>query len=279
MKLFISWSGERSRLLAEALRQWLPGVINAAEPWISSSDIDPGARWGPELARQLEATKYGILCVTAENVNAPWLLFEAGALSKYVDQSRVVPLMLDIKPTDIQGPLTQFQGIQTKEEDIHKLVTKINKAVFDAGEKGVDQSIIDNSFKKWWPDLKEYIDKIPASIPKVRKNERSEREIIEEILTLVRKIDGQTIQGVSFSPSPTPTGGGIYFGTPSGTAYPTPTLRFDSDSHSWELKPPEQISSWIPYSVDLDDTPKSNLPEQSVTPRRTPSKRRKKTKQ
>src|SRR5687768_17152232 len=186
MKLFISWSGERSKLLAESLRDWLPGVINAVEPWLSSYDIDPGARWGPALARQLENTKYGIICLTPENLTAPWILFEAGALSKYVEDARVVPLILDLKPTDIKGPLTQFQSLRVKENDIKILVTKINQAVIEAGEKSVEQAVIERSFKLWWPELKESINAIPEVGSGVKKSERSEREMIEEILLLVR---------------------------------------------------------------------------------------------
>jgi hypothetical protein len=186
MKLFISWSGERSRLLAEGMRKWLPGVINAVEPWLSSNDIDPGARWGPELAIQLETTRYGIICVTGDNLNAPWLLFEAGALSKYVVNSRVVPLILDLKPAEIKGPLAQFQAVQTTENDIKKLITSINQTVFDSGEKGIDKTVVDEAFKLWWPQLKKSIDDIPKTIESVRQNERSEREMIEEILVLVR---------------------------------------------------------------------------------------------
>ena len=53
MKVFISWSGERSRLVATALHQWLPLVINDVDPFISS-DIDAGACWQSEVAAGLE---------------------------------------------------------------------------------------------------------------------------------------------------------------------------------------------------------------------------------
>ena len=55
MRVFISWSGEKSRAVAEALRDWLPSIIQVLEPWISCKDIDKGARWHNEITNQLEA--------------------------------------------------------------------------------------------------------------------------------------------------------------------------------------------------------------------------------
>ncbi len=188
MKLFLSWSGERSRRLAESLYHWLPGVINAVEPWLSSSDIDPGSRWGLDLAQQLEKTQYGIICVTVDNLNSPWLLFEAGALSKFVTQSRVVPLLLDIKPTDIKGPLAQFQTIQANEDEIRKLILGMNQTAIELGEKGLTKEIIDESFRLWWPRLRLSLESIPKELDTVKRNERTEREMIEELLILVRNI-------------------------------------------------------------------------------------------
>src|SRR5258706_2823307 len=79
---FISWSGERSRHVAKALRDWLPMVLQATKPFMSKKDIDKGSRWHVELAKALEVTKVGIICLTPENLSASWLLFEAGGLSK-----------------------------------------------------------------------------------------------------------------------------------------------------------------------------------------------------
>ena len=82
MKVFISWSGVDSHSAAVALRDWLPSVIQLLEPYVSSEDIDKGARWSTDIAAELAGSDWGILCVTKENVQAPWLNFEAGALSK-----------------------------------------------------------------------------------------------------------------------------------------------------------------------------------------------------
>jgi TIR domain len=91
MKVFISWSGSKSQDVAVALGDWLPGVINRIEPFVSAKDIYAGSRWESEIASQLDTTNFGIVCVTRENQAAPWLNFEAGALAKAVELSRLIP--------------------------------------------------------------------------------------------------------------------------------------------------------------------------------------------
>src|SRR5438045_1936561 len=110
MKVFISWSGTRSRDVAESLHEWLPYVINAVEPWLSSADIEKGARWALDLAQELESTSVAVICLTKENLNAPWILFEAGALSKTVGKSFVCPYLFGLDRIDLTGPLLQFQA-------------------------------------------------------------------------------------------------------------------------------------------------------------------------
>lgn len=117
MDIFISWSGDRARGLAKALRDWLKCVIQTASPWMSDEDIGPGTRWGIELARQLEHTNFGILCLTKESLSSPWLLFEAGALAKALTESRVCPVLLDVDLGDLPPPLAQFNGVQATEQD------------------------------------------------------------------------------------------------------------------------------------------------------------------
>jgi hypothetical protein len=110
MKVFLSWSGEKSRAVAGALRDWLPSLINEVDPFVSGKDIAAGARWQSEISGKLESSNFGIVCVTSDNQTAPWLNFEAGALAKVVGSSRVVPLAADLKVTDVKLPLGQFQA-------------------------------------------------------------------------------------------------------------------------------------------------------------------------
>lgn len=105
MRVFLSWSGERSRIVADALRHWIPDVIQSVELWMSGSDIEAGARWNERIQHQLSESRFGILCVTPENIPSPWLLFEAGALAKTIEDTFVCPYLIDLEPSDLpRGP-------------------------------------------------------------------------------------------------------------------------------------------------------------------------------
>jgi hypothetical protein len=111
MKVFISWSGLRSQAVAQKLRIWLRDVIQALDPWISVEDIDKGQRWGLVMAERLESTHAGVICLTPENLTAPWLLFEAGALSKLHREAKVCTYLIDMPYTAVpQGPFSELRS-------------------------------------------------------------------------------------------------------------------------------------------------------------------------
>jgi hypothetical protein len=92
--VFISWSGDRSEKMAAALYSWLPMVLQSAKPWMSKEDIEKGSRGLDEIGKALDAMSVGIICLTPENVEKPWILFEAGALSKAMgEKTRVCPYL------------------------------------------------------------------------------------------------------------------------------------------------------------------------------------------
>jgi hypothetical protein len=183
MKVFISWSGELSRSVAEALREWIPTVLQAVEPWMSSEDIDKGARWSSDIAGELNETRFGIICVTPENTEAPWLNFEAGALSKTIEKTLVCPYLLGLKPSDLRGPLVQFQAAVAEKEDTRRLVGTINTAL---EEDALSDRQLEKTFAVWWPELEKQLERIGATKVAARPARRPEREILEEVLELVR---------------------------------------------------------------------------------------------
>ena len=129
MKVFISWSGERSQYIAAALRDWLPNVIQSLDPWMSDKDIAGGSRWLLALAGQLNEAMTGILCVTPENQSNAWLVFEAGALSKTIGQTMVCPLLFDLEPTQMTGPLTQFQAKVLDRTSVLSILNTLNTSM------------------------------------------------------------------------------------------------------------------------------------------------------
>lgn len=192
-KVFISWSGAMSQAVAKALRDWLPSVIQAVEPWMSADDIGKGIRWRSELANQLQQTRVGVICLTPENLESPWLHFEAGALSKTVKDTYVCPYLFELEPADISGPLTQFQVTMAEKEDTRKLVHRINQALKD---EVIPEAHLNKYFDRWWPDLEKQLEGI-SRMPETSEPQRSDREILEEILESVRglkRVSFSTIQ-------------------------------------------------------------------------------------
>jgi hypothetical protein len=188
MKVFISWSGERSRRVAELLRTWVECVIQAVEPWVSSSDIDRGALWFTQIIDELSTTTHGIICLTRENKEKPWILFEAGALAKGLASSRIYTLLVDLNPEDIRDPLAQFNHTRPTEEEMFKLVSSINRGLEG---KGLKEGVLVSAFKTYWPQFQEGLEQIlaeteAATVPEVP---RAQNDILSEILNSVRGID------------------------------------------------------------------------------------------
>jgi hypothetical protein len=149
LTVFLSWSGDRSRFVAEGLRSWLPLVIDVPQAWLSSADIPEGSRWASTLADVLGDTDFGIVIVTPENVAAPWLLFEAGALSKHATSSRVIPYLVDMSPDELTGPLAQFQSVTADKAGTLRLV----RAIAETSTVVVSPAVVARRAETFWPEL------------------------------------------------------------------------------------------------------------------------------
>jgi len=190
MKVFLSWSGTQSHKVALVFRDWLPSVIQEIVPYVSSEDIDKGARWSTDIAKELSDSTFGILCVTRENINAPWLTFEAGALSKTMDKSFVSPFLFDIKRSEVDGPILQFQSTIFEKDDLRKLVSTLNKA---CDKDGLVAERLNKAFEVWYPTLEVELNKLKSvenqeNDPEAGGELQSPKaqEILEEILELSR---------------------------------------------------------------------------------------------
>lgn len=188
MKIFISWSGDQSKAVALLLKPWLKKVLQAANPWMSDEDIEPGTRWGERIAKELAVTEFGILCVTADNRSSEWLNFEAGALSMAISdvERRVVPLLIGFEKRGDLGsgsPLAAYNTLVFNEDDMWKLIGTINEQMTTK----VELSNLRESFDFFWPKLQESVAAIDIQHAPKRPEKRTP-EYLQEILNVVEDI-------------------------------------------------------------------------------------------
>lgn len=187
MRVFISWSGDRSRAVADLLDEWLRCVLQAITPWMSTRDIDRGSLWFSEISEQLKETKIGIVCLTAENKEQPWILFEAGALAKGITSTRVCTFLVDLEPTDIANPLAQFNHTKPDQEGLYELVRTLNAAL---GERALPDKVVERVFDTYWSKFEQSFQQILTDTPSGSvEPRRTEANMTEEVLRTVRALD------------------------------------------------------------------------------------------
>lgn len=151
---------------------------------MSATDVEKGSRWEGEISAQLDCADVGIICLTPDNLDSRWILFESGALSKKVkaSEARVYTYLYKLRPADVQSPLSIFQHTLAEKEETRRLI-------FDIKEFGKTANITDQAlnrlFDRMWPDLQEALARAPQN--QIAKP-RDLREITEEILEVVRGI-------------------------------------------------------------------------------------------
>ena len=196
MKVFICWSGERSQTVAQSLRDWMPLVLHFVQPWLSDVDIAAGERWTQSVAKELETTNFGIICLTRENIASPWILFEAGSLAKSFQDSKVIPLLLDLEFSEISGPLAQFQAKKIDKDGINEMMQSINQAEPQA----IPEARTKELFEALWPKLEKQLSSVPKKAA-TQKPSRPQHEILEELVASVRSLDSRIrdVEGMASS--------------------------------------------------------------------------------
>ncbi|RBL99234.1 hypothetical protein C1H84_16245 [Glutamicibacter soli] len=190
MKVFISWSGQESQEVGRAVDEWLGQVFQTVDTFISTRGIGAGDRSMTQIEEGLRDVDFGIICVTPENQNAPWLSFEAGAISNAVGgESKVAPLLAGFRSkADLDGPLAQFQTSLTDREGFDAIAASINAVL---GEQARREDQLKLSMDMYWNRLEAQIKQARTSAQTGAEKPTAERdthEMIEEILTTVRAI-------------------------------------------------------------------------------------------
>lgn len=185
-KIFISWSGNISKKVALNLKNLLEKELFANTGlicFVSDVDIKSGALWLKEVKSKLKECSYGILCVTIDNINSPWINFELGAL--VIRNVPAVPMLINCNVSDLgKSPLNMEQCLNIKEKQkFINMIMEIDHKFKLGQSEGNDNFIqkIENTYKKFMAGIKNIIKKnssikfssdyiFPRSVKVITKN-------------------------------------------------------------------------------------------------------------
>jgi hypothetical protein len=252
MKIFVSWSGPRSLIVARKLKDWLPLVLQGCHPWLSSEDIRKGSRWQAEMAEALRDPGAGVLCLTSDNLREPWIMFEAGAVSKAVTgDGYVCTYLVDVENADVPLPLGMFQSTAATREDSLRLVRNLNAILTPA----VPDERLQKLFDSFWPELESAVgDARAAETPTLPQ--RDEHELLKEVLQVVR---GLARSVTELRPAGDPLEDAIVkYLTRPGSDYYDAVLQLDD---AGRRKVARNVVKNLFGSLDLDDRAKGGPEE------------------
>ncbi|MFH0816746.1 MAG: hypothetical protein V1934_08035 [Methanobacteriota archaeon] len=185
VKLFLSWSGERSKAAACIINTYSKAIINDVDPFFSP-DIEKGTVWFNKILSELHESDIGMFFLTPDNRDAPWLFLEMGAIAAKLHNSRVYTILIGINETDVKEPFPQYQNTKLTKDDLLKVFISINKLLV----KPLEEKVLERSFNGQWASMEKEINDLDK---KMKKDDgvklQKPEELLTEILTKVRNIE------------------------------------------------------------------------------------------
>ncbi len=171
MQIFLSWSGNISREIAEIFKQMLEDCFyEKVSVFMSAKDILLGTNGINTIFNTLTKSDMCIAFITPININAPWIAFEAGAVagssnkSESNNEKRVIPLLfgnIDIQKFN-KNPLHNYQYATASLDKINELCIDIaEKLSYNNIIKTVKQ--IEIKTKKYYSIIKKLSEQIPGT--------------------------------------------------------------------------------------------------------------------
>lgn len=183
-KIFISWSGENSKKIALELKEILEKkvfVTTDLECFVSTVDIASGDDWWNKIKKELKQCKQGILCVTKENIKAPWIFFEAGAM--VARDVPTIPLLFDCNTNALEGsPIKGKQCIDFY--DLAQFLKMINDINDCMTLLPLEKAQLDSIAKEAYEDIKRTL--APTLLQLKRTKLFSEKYVYPNHITTVQ---------------------------------------------------------------------------------------------
>jgi predicted nucleotide-binding protein len=147
MKVFISWSGELARQVANALRDWLPQVLHPVQAWLATDDPAPGQPWSEEIKDLHAETSVVLVCCTRENLASSNLNDEIAALT--AARRLVIPVCVDVGVGELRGQIAGLSAVSLDAAGVGHLVRTLNSQLSEP----VPARQLDAVLLLWIPEL------------------------------------------------------------------------------------------------------------------------------
>jgi len=193
MKVFVTWSGDLGREVADAIRDLWPDVISDLDVAMSLSQREFSVARFAASAEALPACCAAVIIVTRESQESPWLQFEAGTLATSITAAKTTLLLLDLNKADLLGPLAMFESVELSRPAVRDFLARLDLSRASATATCAG---FDDRFESWWPSFGRRLKLALAKASNVDddyRRRRSEAEVLSDVRAelhrLVQRID------------------------------------------------------------------------------------------
>ncbi|MDR1099967.1 MAG: hypothetical protein LBL28_05735 [Treponema sp.] len=146
---FLSWSGTLSHEIALSIKDEILDTLfgDYIEMFISS-EIGVGSPFASEIFTRLTESDFGIVCITAENIEKPWVSFECGGLIKNMEKKNLYVMLVDVSFEmlgRLNPPVSEFQAVSIDKDGIINLIKKISGSILRT-----ESAIYENKIHEGW---------------------------------------------------------------------------------------------------------------------------------
>lgn len=204
--VFIGWSGPLSGRTAQLLKWFIDITFGDDTAFVSSQDIRSGEMWFDVVRTALAGARFAILCLTKDNLSAPWLHFESGAISaaslaaadKSFKKPRVCSICVDFNDMSlVRPPLSFFQNRLMNKSEIFDLMTDINLALPTRRSEKNLEHLLNTHWESVDKGVREAQAQLPPQIPQIASTQdgaaaaeiATRLETIEALLRVPTKRD------------------------------------------------------------------------------------------
>ena len=184
--IFISFSKrvtqDAAQVIVEIIQSIYPKSSSNVAVFLSSQEIKAGAFKG-QILEAMKNAKFAISILTPENFNAPWLMYEAGALSLAVERNggHLMPYLFCRHGSKREDAIVDFQYVEYQinhkdnQEQLVRLLINLNESLSESN--WVDELKIRSKIDSLWDSVSQRLDRIAYNLTHPSASSAGERSL------------------------------------------------------------------------------------------------------